>query len=217
MKFLITLGLSVCLLACSSMNRNSWKTEKHYIVEDKMPREPGKCYAKCLIPDQSIEELVRYPKYTDTDTFGNSNLHKIQISEKSSQWVKKKAENCRSSNPDDCLIWCLEEIPARFAPGFGVKDTSLTKKYIWQEINVNSLTTKGGYTEWREVVCESDLTDDLLGSIENALNLHGYDPGSDLSFSSLKFKSALTQFQKDNSIPVGQLTIETINLLGVRL
>ena len=34
----------------------------------------------------------------------------------STKWVKKKADNgCISTNPEDCMVWCLVETPAQYA------------------------------------------------------------------------------------------------------
>ena len=39
----------------------------------------------------------------------------IQTSPASTKWVKKKADrNCLSADPNDCLVWCLVEVPAQF-------------------------------------------------------------------------------------------------------
>ncbi len=39
----------------------------------------------------------------------------IETAPASTKWVKKKADkNCLSADPNDCLVWCLVETPARF-------------------------------------------------------------------------------------------------------
>ncbi len=39
----------------------------------------------------------------------------IQTSPASTKWVKKKADkNCLSADPNDCLVWCLVEVPAQY-------------------------------------------------------------------------------------------------------
>ena len=53
---------------------------------------------------ESIDPLdnVEYQEYFDF----------IMI-DRGTEWVKKKADrNCLSADPDDCLVWCLVEVPA---------------------------------------------------------------------------------------------------------
>ncbi|MEM6723379.1 MAG: hypothetical protein AAF598_05030, partial [Bacteroidota bacterium] len=39
----------------------------------------------------------------------------IEVAPATTKWVKRKADrNCLSANPDDCLVWCLVEVPARY-------------------------------------------------------------------------------------------------------
>ena len=91
------------------------------------------------------------------------------------------------------------EIPAEFA--------TVTKK---------RLVKKGGFTEWREVLCNDRVTGYTIRQIQNALRERGYDPGPIDNVLGARTKAALTKFQKDNSLPVGQLDIETLRALGVQ-
>lgn len=37
----------------------------------------------------------------------------IEVAAPTQKWVKRKTdENCLSSDPEDCMVWCLEEVPA---------------------------------------------------------------------------------------------------------
>lgn len=39
----------------------------------------------------------------------------VEIAPASTKWVKKKADrNCLSSDPNDCLVWCLQEVAAQY-------------------------------------------------------------------------------------------------------
>ena len=104
--------------------------------------EPGKCYARCVTADQfeikeeqvidkpatfKIEKTsAKYETVYDTviikaavkktltvpaeyDVITEDKL----VSAATQKWVKGKADkNCLSSNPTDCEVWCLKEIPA---------------------------------------------------------------------------------------------------------
>jgi len=54
-------------------------------------------------------ELERIPMKYETTT------ERVEVSPASTKWVKRKADrNCLSANPDDCLVWCLVEVPAEY-------------------------------------------------------------------------------------------------------
>jgi len=38
----------------------------------------------------------------------------VEVAPASTKWVKKRADrNCLSADPNDCLVWCLIEVPAK--------------------------------------------------------------------------------------------------------
>lgn len=78
------------------------------------------------------------------------------------------------------------------------------------------LVSKGGYTEWREVLCEADLTTERITSIQRALKAAGYDPGPIDNIFGSQTRAALTKYQRDNGLPVGRLDKQTLNALGVK-
>jgi Putative peptidoglycan binding domain len=85
--------------------------------------------------------------------------------------------------------------------------TSVTKK---------TLTSKGGFSEWREVVCAANVTSAVIREVQAALRAKGYDPGASDNVLGAQTKSALTKFQKDNGLPVGSMDLETLKALGVK-
>lgn len=70
---------------------------------------------------------------------------RIEISPPSTKWVKRKADrNCISEDPNDCLVWCLIEVPAEYGiaedhmvlkcpNGFQI---SSDKKYCYRTISI---------------------------------------------------------------------------------
>ncbi len=129
--------------------------------------QPGKCYAKCLIPDEyetvteqilvkegssklevvpavyeTVEEQVLEkeaykvlkvvpPTYTTVEEqmlvreagtklsyvppVYETITEEMMIAPSSTKWVRGKADpNCVSANPNDCMVWCLKEIPAQY-------------------------------------------------------------------------------------------------------
>jgi len=85
-------------------------------------------------------------------------------------------------------------------------------------VTKRQLQRKGGFSDWREIVCASDLTPQLIASVQRALISRGYDIGSagvDNVFGG-STKAALRKFQQDNGLPLGSLNIETLRALGVK-
>lgn len=106
--------------------------------------EPGKCYAKCIMPDvyETREEqvLVKEKSYQmeiipadfkevyDTIVIKPASKkiievpaeyeiveERVKVADATTKWVKGKADkNCLSADPDDCRILCLVEVPAQY-------------------------------------------------------------------------------------------------------
>jgi len=86
----------------------------------------------------------------------------------------------------------------------------------YKTVSKRRLVSEGGVTEWREVVCDTDVTPDLTRRVQAALQQMGYDPGPIDNSMGAKTREALVKFQKDKGLPVGQLDMETLKALGVR-
>lgn len=168
------------------------------------------------------------------------------VSPAKQEWVKGKADvNCLSQNPKDCEVWCLKEIPAVYkavekklevAPAITKEEVVAAvtkvvprKKLIeparenktevpatYKTVMNKILVKKGGYQEWKEVMCEQDVTDNKVKQIQEALKREGYDPGPIDNVMGGKTKEALAKFQQDKGLPQGNLNIETLNALGVK-
>ena len=179
---------------------------------------PGACYAKCMIPDKIIKEHGLYAVYTGEDGENNKNVEflEIEINPGGSKWVKKKADNnCRSSDPEDCLVWCLVNEPSEYIVLPIVRDTTITDQFKIEQVTTTTIVEKGGETEWREVVCNSNVNAFLSREVQSALFQKGYDPGPIENNMGATSKAALIKFQKENNLPVGQLDFETLDALEV--
>ncbi|MBT8189084.1 MAG: OmpA family protein, partial [Bacteroidia bacterium] len=88
----------------------------------------------------------------------------------------------------------------------------------YKTVTKRQLVKAGGFTEWREVVCDADITSELVRSVQSALIERGYNVGSAGADNVMgaATKSALVKFQKDNGLPVGQLDFETLRALGIK-
>ncbi len=100
-----------------------------------------------------------------------------------------------------------------------VKTPATTRTYDvpaeFTTVTKRNLVRKGGFTEWREIVCGGDVTNEMVRSVQAALRSRGYDPGPADNVMGSRTKAALVKFQKENNLPVGQLDFETLKALGV--
>ncbi|MFN8308402.1 MAG: peptidoglycan-binding protein [Chitinophagales bacterium] len=169
----------------------------------------------------------------------------VMISPASQKWEKGVADaGCLSANPADCQVMCLRDIPAVYkkisrkvlktpASRTEIPVPAVTKIVPRQVIDVpasqekieipatykkvshRELVQKGGYGEWKEILCADKLTSTRILAIQKALKANGYDPGAlDNSFGG-QTKSALIKYQQDKNLPVGNLNMETLKSLGV--
>jgi len=83
-------------------------------------------------------------------------------------------------------------------------------------VSKRQLVSKGGFSDWREVVCGEKITPALVSSVQRSLNDRGYNAGSADGVLGAGTRNALRKFQQDNGLPIGSLNIETLRALGVR-
>jgi len=180
--------------------------------------KPGACYAKCLIPDQVSTDEQFIAVYTGDEAFEEVDLEtKTMIIKPASQkWGKKKADrNCLSEDPNDCLVWCLVDVPAETETYKILKDTTQSPNYTMTSVQQEKLLAKGGFTEWKEVLCPKQITKSLISQIQTALMNQAFYKEALTSSFDTKTKAALSDFQRANNLPVGQLDLETMDALGV--
>lgn len=71
--------------------------------------------------------------------------------------------------------------------------------------------------EWRPVLCETNMTGDIITTIQKALAEEGYNPGSIDGLIGRGTLTALERFQKDKKLPQGGITYATLEALGIKL
>ncbi|VAW45516.1 hypothetical protein MNBD_GAMMA03-1779 [hydrothermal vent metagenome] len=69
--------------------------------------------------------------------------------------------------------------------------------------------------QWYLTLCETNTTADIVSRLQAALDKAGYNPGNIDGALGAETMSALSIFQKDNSLPSGQLTMAALKKLGV--
>lgn len=73
----------------------------------------------------------------------------------------------------------------------------------------------GGNLEWREVICETNSTPELIAQVQAALAAAGYNSGRSDGVFGMSTLRAMEAYQRANGLIVGQLTMETMGALGV--
>jgi hypothetical protein len=169
----------------------------------------------------------------------------VMVTPATTKWVKGKSDvGCLSPNPKDCEVLVLVEIPAVYKtvekkilkedeviedvviPGeyAAVKREVLEKEESFKDIEMPAqykvvekkvMVEKGGYQVWREVICAEDFTASTIKKIQEALAQKGYQPGPADGILGARTKAELFKFQKDEHLPNGNLSIETLKKLGV--
>jgi hypothetical protein len=68
---------------------------------------------------------------------------------------------------------------------------------------------------WRRILCQTNMTKEVIASIQTALNNAGYHAGKADGVLGRGTQNALKQFQKDHHLATGGLTYETLDALHV--
>ena len=221
MKFSLTTVLALFLLSnCYQPVSNNFPRTNRGAVADLPPNpEPGKCYAKSLVPDLIEKQPMEIPVFIgdENDTTVKRESREFVLTKASTKWEKKKADrNCMSRDPNDCLVWCLVETPEEKIERMIVLDTSDTSSFKMETIYFNELKKKGGFTEWFEVLCENQIDETVVTGLQNRLFVEQFltaipeTPKIDT-----KTKAALKAYQREHGLPVGNLDFKTLAHLGI--
>jgi hypothetical protein len=81
----------------------------------------------------------------------------------------------------------------------------------------HKVLVKPAHIEWREILCETNFTPNVVRALQWALAGEGYDPGPVDGRLGAKTRTALASFQKSNGLAGGNVTAETIRALGVKV
>ena len=85
----------------------------------------------------------------------------------------------------------------------------------YSTVNEKRLVRAGGFTVWTEILCAEKTTSAKVRSVQRALSAAGYNPGPADGVMGMKTQTAMTQYQTDKGLPVGNMNLETLRALGV--
>ncbi len=93
------------------------------------------------------------------------------------------------------------------------RDIEIPAEY--KTVTYKKLVRKGGFTEWKEVMCGEKVNEATVRQVQEALRTKGYNPGPSDNVLGAQTKAALVKYQKDNGLPMGSLDRQTLNSLGL--
>jgi len=76
--------------------------------------------------------------------------------------------------------------------------------------------TQPSRLEWRAVLCETNMTDDIITDLQSALKREGFNPGAIDGVVGADTKRALEEYQLKNELDRGGITYQTLKELRVR-
>ncbi|MGB1205124.1 MAG: peptidoglycan-binding domain-containing protein [Chitinophagales bacterium] len=173
-----------------------------------LSEDPDKCKVWCL-----TEVPAQYKTVTKQVLRTPASTRETPIPAEYKTITKAVIQTPASTQPN--------EIPAEYRTiTKQVLQTPATTREVeipaeYSTISTQKLVRTGGFTDWVEVLCESKVTPAKVIEVQQALKARGYDPGSMDNQMGPRTKQALTQYQKDNGLPIGNLNTETLRALGV--
>jgi len=95
--------------------------------------------------------------------------------------------------------------------------TSKTSKPPTYETVKTSYKVSDGYLKWEPILCETNVTGDIIRKLQQALNNKGYQAGPVDGIYGARTTQAVRKYQGDKKIPgEGQLTIELVEALKIK-
>jgi hypothetical protein len=166
--------------------------------------QSGKCYAKCIVKkyQKNPRDAYSIPVFTGKDPEGILlDTIVFDVKPTNSKCIKRKI---------------LSETEISYYTVY-VVDTLQTDDYIWENFDDKNKQIIGTTTEWREVLCGEKVTDKLIERLAAALITKGYNMKKWKGGNTLtpELKETISQYQKDNELPLGNLNIETLDSLGL--
>lgn len=72
-----------------------------------------------------------------------------------------------------------------------------------------------GKMAWERILCETNVSAEIIRTLQLSLKKEGYDPGKIDGVFGTQTLSAVKTFQREKGLPVGNLTYETFDKLGI--
>ncbi len=167
---------------------------------------PGRCYVDINYREKIVNQEVFALASLSSRHKWKEPVVRTSIVEPKTKWVKKKADsNCLSSNPNDCIVWCLVEISGYHY--FEVTDTVKYKNFATFYYSNDSLDLVKS-KQWFEAVCPHRVTAVLKEEVQEFLISNNYLSASETD--DIQLYKSICAFQRKNKFIVGMYDIETL-------
>ncbi len=93
-----------------------------------------------------------------------------------------------------------------------IKRVTIPAQY--HEVN-KRVKMRNGKIEWRPVLCQTNVTPGIVRSLQDALKTASFDPGPIDGVLGRQTLAAVESYQQAKGLPVGNLTLETLESLGL--
>ena len=169
---------------------------------------------------------------------------RVLVEEAQYLWVAKGADAVPDATATGRVV-CLEEQPAEsvaverqiLAEAATTATTAVPAEYRTLQVRelvspaserrivipartrtvTSRVETAPGQLEWRQVVCQPDITPEVVVSIQTALRDQGFNPGPIDGIIGRATLEAMEKFQSENSLGRGGITYESLEKLEVQL
>lgn len=118
-------------------------------------------------------------------------------------------------------VTVTQEVPAEFqSVAAQLLITPATERRIIIPARTRTVTSREqvapGKLEWRQVLCETDMTPEIISSIQRALQREGFNPGPADGIAGRNTFDAVEKFQTENGLGRGGITFEALEELEVK-
>ncbi len=184
--------------------------------------EFGKCYVECGAPPRFGTNNFVLPVYKGTSAAGETcilDTVSFVLDPACTYWVKRRAANCPPGS-NDCMVYCKKIDDATVMDVVKVRDTFACKSFELKAYDNKVLFELTDKRVWKNVICESKMTRELLDKVYEKLVVFGYFvenqmPGYSGEYD-FEMQKALVRFQSDHNLEMGGLTPETLIKLDVK-
>lgn len=180
----------------------------------------GMCFKRFEIAQKALLTPVDYAIYTGDVEQEEVELDTILliVKEPGRKWVKKKADrNCLSSDPEDCLVWCLVNSVDVEKPLIVLRDTTQSDKYYLQHFTKDQKIFTPSKQYLKQVICTEQITELLVIDIQKSLKELDYYKAPLTASLDENTMESLMAFQYDHQLTIGVLDFETLAGLGITI
>lgn len=187
------------------------------VVEEEIPAEYKEITKQVLTSPATTKEEIIPAEYTTVKTLKiktpattREEIIPAEFITVSKQAIEAEAEAIEAEVPAE-METITRQVVQQAAT---LVSTDVPAEY--ETVTKKNLVRKGGFTEWREVLCPNEVTAFTIRQVQEALKAKGYDPGPLDNILGAQTKAALTKFQRDSGLPIGNLDLETLRALNIQ-